>query len=547
MLKLLIVDDEVHFVKAVKKMVDWSKLGVSNVYIAYNVSTAEKIFQTHDIHVLLCDIEMPQGSGLELLEWLQRSELRTVPILMTCHADFQYAKEAVRLGCSHYLLKPLSKEELENAILKAADTAIRERELADALLYRQWWSRQQAIHHERFWTDLLNETIPARSEAVIREAAARQISHFPEAAVLPVLLVVRGWHQEFPTKDRKLLEYALKNAGEELIGGMRTGSVIVPVGKESWLLIMPVSQEKKEGVGESSLGMMCGQFVEFCKKHLYCEVACYEAEPIQAHEISSLLVRLLELDRNNVNGQNYVSLADYSQSAIVQLAMPDMSGWAAMLRQGIKERLLEETILFIRGLRLQSGIDSRYLLAFKADFLQMAHAVLQQQGVQAHLMFCDASSLRLAEKAIRSLADLERWLTHVVIQAANYTHVSLVRNVIDRATRYMLSNLDQHLSRESVANHVYLNPDYLTRLFKRELGCTIPEYMLRERMKLAKQLLAHSDLAVSAVSMAVGYSNFSHFAKLFKQHTSLTPIEFRQSGRKGDIDKVEIASGKSRS
>jgi two-component system response regulator YesN len=208
-----------------------------------------------------------------------------------------------------------------------------------------------------------------------------------------------------------------------------------------------------------------------------------------------------------------------------------MSGWAAMMRQGVKERLLEEARACIHGLRDHTGIDGDYLRALKENFLQMAHAVLQQQGVQAHLMFCDEESLRLAEAASRSLTDLERWLAHVIMKAMNTTHPSSISDVIERATRYIVSNLDQSLSRETTANHVYLHPDYLTRLFKKELGCTIPEYILKERIKLARQLLIHSELPVSAVAMATGYSNFSHFAKLFKAQSGLSPIEFRQHGR----------------
>ncbi|WP_152393243.1 response regulator [Paenibacillus guangzhouensis] len=549
MLNVLIVDDEVHFVEAVKKMADWPQLGISTVHVAYSALAAEQIFQAHDIHVLLCDIEMPQRSGLDLLESLRRRQLQTVPILMTCHADFHFAREAVRLGCSHYLLKPLSKEELEAAIGKAADTANREQELAEAQRNKMWWSTHQKVYRARFWMDLLNETIPANSEAVRREAAARQIPLLSDAGVLPVLVVVRNWQLELPQRDRKLLEYALQNAGEEQIGRLVPGSDLVQLQNEAWLLIIPAASTHE--VVKRELAIACGSFAMFCKQHLYCEVSCYFGSPIAAHDISSTLSRLLSLDRNNVNGEPYVCLDQAERPTAVSPALPvvpDMSGWATLLQQGVKERLLKETRSFVRGLRLQSGINSRYLHAFKEDFLQMVHVVLQRQGVQAHLMFCDEGSLRLAEASSRSLADLERWLTHVIIQAAHYTHIpSSLPDVIGRATRYILSNLDQNLSREAAANHVYLHPDYLTRLFKKELGCTIPEFILQERLKLAKQLLAHSELSVSAVAMAVGYSNFSHFAKLFKQHSGLTPVDFRHSGGEGASDKVEIAAFKSRS
>jgi two-component system response regulator YesN len=527
LLNVLIVDDEIHFVEAVKKMVDWLQLGISNVYVAYNPTAAERIFEVQEIHVLLCDIEMPQRSGLELLKWMREKEIRTVPLLMTCHADFHYAQEAVRLGCSNYLLKPLTKEELEAALRKAADAVKREQELADAQRIKIWWSRQQDINRELFWLDVLNETIPAVSEIIAEEAAARQVSLPADSLVLPVLMIIRGWQQDFLVRDRKLLEYGLKNAGKELLGRLMSGSVVVPVGNDAWLLIMPVEQ----GQLENGLAIMCSRLIEFCRVHLYCELYCYGGRPVQGHELPALLAQLQYLDENNVTGIHYVALNEAKCLAAAPPALPDMSGWAAMMRKGVKERLLEEARACIHGLRDHTGIDGDYLRALKENFLQMAHAVLQQQGVQAHLMFCDEESLRLAEAASRSLTDLERWLAHVIMKAMNTTHPSSISDVIERATRYIVSNLDQSLSRETTANHVYLHPDYLTRLFKKELGCTIPEYILKERIKLARQLLIHSELPVSAVAMATGYSNFSHFAKLFKAQSGLSPIEFRQHGR----------------
>ena len=65
MVKVLLVDDEIHAVEGVKRAVDWERIGVSEVHTAYNVHDAKRVFARHSIDLLLCDIEMPQGSGLE--------------------------------------------------------------------------------------------------------------------------------------------------------------------------------------------------------------------------------------------------------------------------------------------------------------------------------------------------------------------------------------------------------------------------------------------------------------------------------------------------
>ena len=76
---------------------------------------------------------------------------------------------------------------------------------------------------------------------------------------------------------------------------------------------------------------------------------------------------------------------------------------------------------------------------------------------------------------------------------------------------------------------MYLNPNYLSRLFKREMNTSINSYLIDKRIDKAKSLLEHSDMPVHAVSMEVGYNNFSYFTKLFREKTGQTPNEYRKS------------------
>jgi len=88
---------------------------------------------------------------------------------------------------------------------------------------------------------------------------------------------------------------------------------------------------------------------------------------------------------------------------------------------------------------------------------------------------------------------------------------------------------DDGLSREEIAAHVYLNPDYLTRIFKKEIGMTISDFVVGERIELAKELLLKTDKHINSIASSIGYSNFSHFSRIFKKSTGRTPQEFRQT------------------
>ncbi|WP_419876323.1 helix-turn-helix domain-containing protein [Candidatus Pristimantibacillus sp. PTI5] len=76
-----------------------------------------------------------------------------------------------------------------------------------------------------------------------------------------------------------------------------------------------------------------------------------------------------------------------------------------------------------------------------------------------------------------------------------------------------------------------MNPDHLTRLFKKETGHTITDYALLERIKLVKELLTQTNIPISSISSSVGYSNFSHFTNVIKIFAEMGPTEYRSQFR----------------
>jgi AraC-like DNA-binding protein len=99
---------------------------------------------------------------------------------------------------------------------------------------------------------------------------------------------------------------------------------------------------------------------------------------------------------------------------------------------------------------------------------------------------------------------------------------------VDRVRAFVAANLDDDLSRKSIAAHVGLNPDYLARIFKREKGLSIWEFVQNERMAVARDLLARTDIPICTVALEVGYRNFSHFAEAFRKFTGCNPADFRK-------------------
>ena len=101
--------------------------------------------------------------------------------------------------------------------------------------------------------------------------------------------------------------------------------------------------------------------------------------------------------------------------------------------------------------------------------------------------------------------------------------------MIPKVCDYIANHLESQLWREELAEVVHMNPDYLTRRFKKKMGLSLREYVINQKMQEARALIRSTGLPVSFVAAKVGYSNFSHFSNSYKRQFGVTPQEDRQT------------------
>jgi len=101
--------------------------------------------------------------------------------------------------------------------------------------------------------------------------------------------------------------------------------------------------------------------------------------------------------------------------------------------------------------------------------------------------------------------------------------------LIQVALQYIRTHILEDLSLEKVASVVYLNPAYLSQLFKQKTGEGFKEYVIRLRLEHAKQLLANPKLKLADIAERIGYQDIRHFSQLFRKRFGQTPSEFRNS------------------
>lgn len=139
MYNAIIVDDELVALNALKNRVNWEKYQIKEVFLARSMKQAQEIYKKEAIDLMLCDIEMPNGSGLDLFEWVKNFFPQVECIYISCHQDYQYIRKAMKLGSFDYMLKPVDYEELngllEQVVLRLGNKVRKQKEHSAGPVY----------------------------------------------------------------------------------------------------------------------------------------------------------------------------------------------------------------------------------------------------------------------------------------------------------------------------------------------------------------------------------------------------------------------------
>ncbi len=98
---------------------------------------------------------------------------------------------------------------------------------------------------------------------------------------------------------------------------------------------------------------------------------------------------------------------------------------------------------------------------------------------------------------------------------------------VNELVDYVNANFCERISIHSVSRQLFVNPDYLSRVFKREVGLSFIEYLTKLRVDYASQLLRETDMPVQQISEKSGYTDYFYFTKIFKKVTGKTPSQYR--------------------
>lgn len=342
---------------------------------------------------------------------------------------------------------------------------------------------------------------------------------FSCVGITPVMVSIRQWDIGDSWRMRKKISGQLEKIAREVF--LRP----YPCGGCIWIdethLLVILTEPLKEPPEQS-----CSRYIQYCGDNLPCQLICCVGDTGMPGGLPDMIDRLLLLERNCIVSQPILYLSRHNHTTADPSA--HISRWRHLLRSEDFSRLLEEMECFF--VQEQHSFTGESLHRFHQDFIQVLYAVMEEKQIPAHVLFQKKGNADYFRDAASSIANTVTWLFSAVTALSVYLEeMHQSQNYTQQVCNFVVSHLSQKFTRQDIADYVHLSQNHLARLFRKETGMSISEYILQERMKRAFGLLTETPLAVGAIAQKCGYENYSYFLTLFRRVTGMTPSQYRET------------------
>ncbi len=525
-MKLLIVDDQLATLTGLCQDIDWKREGITEVTAAQNAMEARIMFRNGVPDIMICDIEMPVESGIQLGKWVRSMGYSTRIIYLTCHSEFEYAKEALELRAVDYILQPAPYEEIVEVVRRTIQDIKNEERKEKTLNKARNFEEKQRYFEQSIWKDWLTGRGNRKRTEEILEVPQKNWG------IWLVLLQTVEWGEEKSQWEETALTVVLDSLTADIFPRALfwSASAMTEPGVYAFGL-----QSRKGPMTEGELTKQLQYLLAVFELYMPCRPALYPGWAENFSKLTGTYRELIKQKENNVACRSGIFRDRILAEEEIAFG-EDMKQWKVWMASGQSEKMSRAAESRLTGLAAEEKLDGGILLNFYQEFMQMLYAVGSQvNGKSISELFRTDEEMELYRNGMKSLEQMLSLIRHVAAVYSQTERESSQKEIVESIQKYINSHLGEAIMKEDIAVQVHLNSDYITRIFRKETGMSIKSYIIQQKMLAARQFLQTTDLPVSHIAVRLGYSNFSHFSSAYKKQFGITPNEEKRMSGPGEI------------
>lgn len=517
MYKVLLVDDEPSVIERLA-MIDWDKYGFSVCGTAGNGEDALEIIKLSDPDLVITDLKMPVIDGLKLISLSSELHMRAKFIILSGYSEFTFAREALRLEVSEYILKPFDYGEIEETICKMAQQIRYDR-------MKKEYADKRLVH---IAGQTIRRIIEGEGGEQLLERAAKLLDMGPEDEI-KCLLVDTG-----PNKPK---------------GKPDTGSLSPARTVQVWEVLESALGEYRQNLfddDEGRFGILLHKRMPF-----YDNISPFTLE--MAERLKGCVDGPVLLSESApAKGLDKLAVV-YAQSRLA-LGFSFFFNEDCLIRyEDVRNRTLDNLPCMENPKDLMDaicgGTSNKIASMVQNLFFIFREVRKAPDSVRAFIRNLEFEAIKLVsglngntETIIQTVLELDKGMEFLTMSELQDSFLKFCfqladiigslrqsdsRDVVTEVKSYIMSNYSKEIKLRELASVFYINPTYLGQLFRKTTGMQFNEYLHTVRIKEAKKLLKRTTMKISDIALAVSYSDPKYFLSKFKSIVNQSPSDYK--------------------
>lgn len=450
-------------------------------------------------HLLITDIKMPGMNGLELIDQVRRRYPAMKIVILSGYSDFSYMQQAIRVGVSNYLLKPVEDETLKE-ILET---------IKEEILASQYHHTRSVIYSSNYALEQIN----SRTQHLFLLCIGNLCSNVSDYYLQEQLRKRQEkleWHsllrQILPPDTLWYLE------DEEDSNQKMLGCQVMPQNTMDCEKIAKVLQKALEDQLPGIPVTICTAQQAIKREDVW--LCAQRIRQIMRQKLVPMEGKCFSLERDE-------GLLDEDRMGIIQMRVNDQ------LREAIETKNIpaarEELSAIIRFL-LEHDIPQQTVQKMLLYILRMMEYT-RHEDLQ-HVQTAILRSLTMTAQREKLETELLESMTGFA-EEEKEEHTS---DLTEQLVKYVNEHYLQLENLEDITEMFHYNYAYLSRVFKKATGIPMSRYVQEKRIELAKQLIENNDgMKLTEVGQMAGFGDKRHFQRVFKLCTGMTPRDYKKS------------------
>lgn len=525
---ILIVDDEDIVRQGFISRLEYLDIKPKETLQAATAAQAIELIHKNHPKIVVTDISMPTINGIELIKTIKPLYPDIRFIILSGYAEFAYAEQALQLGVSAYLLKPISNQELKEVLINV-DNQIKEQEALHSNLAKSehFRKRYEDLNMEQQLMQLLHcspENVPLYAG-----------ESFPFALYYTRLSIInidsttyqRG---SFSFQDIDLLKFCIKNTifymDTPLIKNSFQNNTNI---SQLFIVLSHHNRNIMEMYSESFLNEM----------HRQLDQQLSISTTIGVSEIMDCLSKNCLDHAMEAYGQRVThgtgEIHYYDNLILLQSNLIPQAE-LGLLQKYIERCDIGNIDIILKDIFNEANLKNSPPQYIRIIWIRIINILLRIAGKMypEQMQTLDRSVLGTdIIDRFSSIDDLVKYLNGLIIDCLHLESMADLnsRNKILLAMQFIESHYNEDITINSLAYQYAMSPNYFSATFKRETGSNVINYITKKRMDTACNLLSKTDNNVVQIAQKVGYSDTQYFFRIFKKATGLTPLQYRKEKR----------------